>query len=86
PPTNLSGAAADCAEVWLSWTESFDNQTPQSAIQYEVYVNGVLDHVITGDDQTILYGTISGDNTFTLIAVDSAGNRSAPVSTIVTLC
>ncbi|MCI0644608.1 MAG: hypothetical protein L0332_16275, partial [Chloroflexi bacterium] len=68
------------------WTESFDNQTPQSAIQYEVYVNGVLDHVITGDDQTILYGTISGDNTFTLIAVDSAGNRSAPVSTIVTLC
>ncbi|MCI0397443.1 MAG: hypothetical protein L0332_29765, partial [Chloroflexi bacterium] len=67
------------------WTESFDNQTPQSAIQYEVYVNGVLDHVITGDDQTIVYGAINGDNTFTLIAIDSAGNRSTPVSTTVVL-
>jgi fibronectin type III domain protein len=70
-------------EFNLFWTESFDNQTPQSAIRYEVYVNGVLDHVITGDDRTILYAAINGENTFTVIAVDGAGNRSAPASITV---
>jgi hypothetical protein len=79
PPGNLTAWNFD-AEVQLFWTESFDNQTPQSAIRYEVYVNAVLDHIITGDDRTILYATINGENTFTAIAVDSADNRSAPVS------
>jgi hypothetical protein len=79
PPSNLGSENFD-AEVHLFWTESFDNQTPQSAIRYEVYVNGVLDHTITGDDRTILYATNNGDNTFTIIAIDSAGNRSAPAS------
>jgi chitodextrinase len=88
PPTNLSGSDFGCAEVWLSWTEAFDNQTPQSAIRYEVYVNGVLDHTLTGADRTILYGTVNGENTFTLIAIDSAGNRSAPatITLVLTLC
>jgi hypothetical protein len=55
---------------------------------YEVYVNDVLDHTITGADRTILYGTIDGENTFTVIAVDSAGNRSAPttITLILTPC
>jgi len=79
PPGNLTASNFD-AEVHLFWTESFDNQTPQSAMRYEVYVNGTLDHIITGDDRTILYATINGENTFTVIAVDSAGNRSEPVS------
>lgn len=79
-PTNLHGSVFDCAEVWLSWIEAFDNQTPQAAVHYEVYVNGVLDHTIIGDDRTILYGTINGNNTFTLIAIDSAGNEAAPTS------
>jgi hypothetical protein len=70
-------------EFNLFWTESFDNQTPQSAIRYEVYVNGVLDHTLTGDDRTILYATINGENTFTVIAIDGAGNRSAPASITV---
>jgi hypothetical protein len=80
PPGNLSGSDMGCAEVWLSWVESFDNQTPQSAIAYEVYVNGVLDHTLSGADRTILYGTIDGDNTFTVIARDAAGNGSAPAT------
>jgi chitinase len=84
-PGNLSGSDMGCGEVWLSWTQSVDNQTPQSAIKYEVYVNGVLDHFVTGTGQTILYGTITGDNTFTVIAIDSAGNRSAPATITIPL-
>jgi chitodextrinase len=85
PPGDLTGWDQGCGEVWLFWTESFDNQDPQSAITYEVYVNGVLDHTITGADRTILYGTIDGENTFTVIAVDTSGNRSASVTITMVL-
>jgi hypothetical protein len=88
PPGDLTAWDQGCGEVWLFWTESFDNQTPQSAILYEVYVNGALDHTITGTDRTILYGTIDGENTFTVIAVDNAGNRSSPatITMVLNLC
>jgi hypothetical protein len=66
-------------EVNLFWTESFDNQTPQAAIAYEVYLNGVLDHATSGG-RAILYATRGGENTFTVIAVDDAGNRSTPAT------
>jgi hypothetical protein len=85
PPGDLTGWDQFCGEVWLFWTESFDDQTPQSAILYEVYVNGALDHTIIGADRTILYGTINGENTFTVIAIDSAGNRSAPATIMMVL-
>jgi hypothetical protein len=80
-PSNLYGFDVDGAgEIELRWTESFDNQTAQASIRYDVYQNGVLDHYTTGGNQTILYATSAGANTFTLIAVDDAGNRSEPVS------
>jgi chitodextrinase len=89
PPSPISNLIAwdmgGCAEVWLFWDEAFDNQTAQSAIVYEVYINDVFDHALLGADRTILYGTINGDNTFTIIAVDSAGNRSAPTSIVLPL-
>ena len=66
-------------EINLFWTESFDNQTPQASIAYEVYLNGTLDHTTSGD-RAILYATQGGHNTFTVIAVDDAGNRSEPAS------
>jgi chitodextrinase len=84
-PGNLVGWDMGCGEVWLFWTESFDNQTAQQDIVYEVYVNGVFDHSIKGTDRTILYGTINGENTFTVFAVDSAGNRSAPAMITIAL-
>jgi len=46
---------------------------------YEIYLNGVFDHATTGD-RAVLYTTQTGDNMITLVAVDTAGNRSAPVS------
>lgn len=66
-------------ELNIFWGHSFDNQTPQASIAYEVYLNGVLDHTTTGD-RAVVYTTQFGDNTITLIAVDGAGNRSAPSS------
>ena len=66
-------------ELNLFWGQSFDNQTAQASILYEVYLNGVLDHATTGD-RAVVYVTQTGDNTITLIAVDGAGNRSEPAS------
>jgi chitinase len=83
-PTNLHGwdVGDGANEINLHWTASFDNQTPQASIVYEVYQNGVLDHTVA-DDRTILYANQVGENTFTVIAVDSAGNKSAPASTVI---
>src|SRR5215211_1153477 len=66
-------------ELNVSWGQSFDNQTAQASIVYEIYLNGVLDHATTGD-RAVLYTTQTGDNTITLVAVDAKGNRSAPSS------
>jgi hypothetical protein len=60
-----------------------DNQTPQASIVYEVYMNGVLDHITIGAGRTILYATQAGANVFTVIAVDEAGNRSEPASVTI---
>ena len=88
PPTspgNLHGwdAGDGAREINLFWTQSIDNQTPQASIVYEVYQNGVLDHTLSGAGRTILYATQAGANTFTVIAVDNAGNRSEPASIVI---
>ena len=84
-PTNLYGwdGGDGAREINLFWTQSVDNQTPQASILYEVYMNGVLDHTTTGTGRTILYATQAGANTFTVIAVDQAGNRSAPANVTI---
>ena len=84
-PGNLYGwdVGDGAREINLFWTQSVDNQTPQASIVYEVYLNGVLDHITMGTGRTILYVTQAGENTFTVIAVDSAGNKSAPVSIVI---
>jgi hypothetical protein len=83
-PTNLYGwdVGDGAREINLFWTQSIDNQTPQSQLVYEVYQNGVLDHTTPGD-RTILYANQAGENVYTVIAVDGAGNKSAPASTII---
>jgi hypothetical protein len=77
-PGNL--AAFDIGETWLFWDESVDDVDPQYAILYEVYVNGVFDGAQIGIDRWITYGTQTS-NTFSVQAVDSAGNRS-PISSV----
>ena len=89
PPTtpgNLTdnGMSFPDGETWLFWQQSTDNVDPQSVIRYDVYLNGVLDHSLFGADRTILYGNPGAANTYEVIAVDSAGNQSAPAS--ITTC
>jgi hypothetical protein len=67
-----------CGEVWVGWTQSTDDTDAQSAIEYEIYVNGVLSPLAVGAgiDRDFVYATAQGDNTFTVKAVDRAGNTS----------
>jgi hypothetical protein len=79
-PGNLSATNVDGCETWLSWGKSVDDVDPQSAILYEVFVNGVFDGAQIDIDRWITYGT-DATNTFSVQAVDSAGNRS-PMSSV----
>jgi hypothetical protein len=78
-PGNLSASDFGC-ETWLFWERSVDNVDSQSAIRYEVRVNGVFDGAQNNIDRWITYGTQS-TNTYSVQAIDSAGNRS-PTSAI----
>jgi len=81
-PTNLHVISLDDGggEAWLGWTQSTDNTDAQNNIEYEIYVNGVLSPlpVSAGIDFDFVY-TLPGvcENTFTVKAVDQAGNTSA---------
>jgi chitodextrinase len=78
-PGCCGGGDVGGLELNVSWGLSFDNQTPQASIAYEVYLNGVWQET-TSADRAVIYVTQTGDNTVTIIAVDDAGNRSAPSS------
>ena len=79
-PTSVHLVKDDtCGEVWLGWVEANDESDPQSLIEYEIYVNGVLSPlpVSGGNDLDFVYATAWGDNFFEVRAVDRAGNTSA---------
>jgi hypothetical protein len=85
PPTTPAnptdnGMSFEDGETWLFWQQSTDNVDPQSVIRYDVYVNGVFDHSLMGYSQTVVYGNAGVFNTYQVIAVDSAGNQSAPAT------
>jgi chitodextrinase len=89
PPTtpgNLTdnGMSFPDGETWLFWEKSTDNVDPQSVIRYDVYLNGEFNHSLIGTSNTVLYGNPGALNTYQVIAVDSAGNQSAPAS--ITTC
>jgi hypothetical protein len=68
----------------VRWTQSTDDQDPQSAIRYELFDNGIRDAsfgFVIGTDRQVTYG-FEGTNTWVLYAVDSAGNRSAPSNAV----
>ena len=83
-PTLLSasdGGTSSCPEeLWIRWTASSD-AAPSSGLEYEVRVNGVINEVI-GSTQTVTYTEVVGANTVTIVAVDLAGNASAPSNAI----
>jgi hypothetical protein len=83
-PANLSANVFGDGETWLSWGASSDNATPTGLIVYEAYLNGRFDQPIGGGyTQAILYADLGVVNTIEVIAVDGAGNKSAPASVTV---
>jgi hypothetical protein len=84
PPNALSWNVFGDGETWLSWGASSDNATPTGLIVYEVFLNGRFDQGIGGGyTQAILYADLGVLNTIEVVAVDGAGNRSAPASVTV---
>jgi len=81
-PANFrdNGMSFQDGETWLFWDQSTDNVDPQAVIRDDVYVNGVFDHSLQGFDRTVVYGNPGVFNTYQVIAVDSAGNQSAPAT------
>ena len=71
-------------EIWLFWDQSHDNVTPDEFIRYDVYLNGVLDHSTTLE-QTVFYVTPGVLNQIDVVAVDAAGNASAPATIFIDL-
>jgi chitodextrinase len=83
-PANFS-ASAFGEELWFSWSASTDNATPAALIEYQLYLNGVFQFSMAGMTSTVIYGIAGIRNTFELVAVDSAGNRSAPAVFVIDL-
>jgi hypothetical protein len=89
PPTtpgnlNTAGMVFQDGETWLFWVAATDNNTPASRITYRVIVNGVLDHTLLGYTRSILYVPVGQTSRIDVVAVDEAGNQSAPATVFVT--
>jgi chitodextrinase len=87
-PTNVRIVDSNGAcEFWVGWTQSTDDTDPQYLIEYEIYVNGVLSPLPVGGgiDRDFVYGTAS-ENTFTVKAVDQAGNTSGVSNGVTDVC
>ena len=83
-PGNLTAYSFDGdREVSLSWTQSVDDFDAQSVIRYDVYVNGVLEDILIGRSFLQTLYVVFGSNTITVIAIDTAGNQSAPATITV---
>jgi hypothetical protein len=75
----FDGGNGSCPEeLWLRWSPSSDDVLAPSGIEYEVRVNGAINEVIPGGTQTVTYTDVLGANSVTIVAVDQAGNASAP--------
>ena len=73
----------NCGSLILRWTPSTDNFDAQSEIEYELHRSGFFHLTQPGASSFGLY-TVAGTQTWTVVAVDRAGNSSAP-SNAVTL-
>jgi hypothetical protein len=70
----------------LRWDASSDNATPTGQLVYEIYLNGQFDQAVGfGFTKATLYSEVGVLNTIEVVAVDGAGNRSAPASVTVDL-
>jgi chitodextrinase len=75
PPMNITADGGGFAIV--TWQPSTDDIAPQAFIRYDIHVNGELRRVVVGES-TAEVEVDYGLTTITIIAVDTAGNESAP--------
>jgi len=86
-PTNLRFSPnTSSPELWLEWDQSTDDTDPQSQILYDVYVNGVPEHLAIGYGEELVYCRDTGENRITLQAIDTSGNKSGHSNEIVFVC
>jgi chitodextrinase len=81
-PANLTATSLEdfCGSVQLNWGQSIDDVDAPSAIEYELYRNGVFFDLVTGTGSTFVYAG-PGTSTWFVVAVDRSGNSSAPSNT-----
>ena len=89
PPTAPTGLTVEdlndnCGSLILRWTPSTDTFDAQSEIEYELYRNGSFFQLTPPGTSEIGIYTQPGTQTWTVVAVDRAGNSSGP-SNAVTL-
>ncbi|MBN2611421.1 MAG: T9SS type A sorting domain-containing protein [Bacteroidales bacterium] len=72
-PTELTGTPTETT-IALSWTASTDNV---GVTGYNVYIGDVLSGTVTGTSYTATGLTAATDYTFSVEAIDAAGNKSA---------
>jgi hypothetical protein len=84
-PTGLAAFSYGDLEFQLMWNQSSDDFDRQENIRYDVYLNGVLEEVRFGSSFiSSIYGQ-PGENTIEVIASDTAGNKSTPATTTISL-
>jgi chitodextrinase len=74
----------NCGSLILNWTPSTDNFDARSGIEYELYRNGSFFQLAPAGTSSIGIYAPPGTQTWTVVAVDRAGNSSGP-SNAVTL-
>ena len=74
----------NCGSLMLRWTPSTDNIDAQSEIEYELYRNGSFFQLAPPGTSSLGIYTQPGTQTWTVVAVDRAGNSSG-ASNAVTL-
>jgi chitodextrinase len=84
PPTQPQNVSAEDigGHVLLTWDPSTDTVTPSRFLRYDVHVNGELRALVVG--QTAAEVEVDfGVNQIEIVAIDAAGNASAPAATTV---
>ena len=80
-PTGLTATAASCSQINLSWSASTD--TGGSGLKgYNVYKNGAYLKQVTTTSTTDTGLNASTSYSYTVSAVDNAGNQSAQSQSI----
>ena len=81
-PTDLTGGGDGGGEAIISWNPSTSANEPQADIQYDIYIDGVLDSFDSTVGQTqniyIFPRGAAEPASVWLVAVDNLGNTSAP--------